>query len=570
MVFWSIISIKLIEVLILEKIPSVVQQFSQSQIWPYLLPVIVFAALFIHFLCFREEYGSKLKTMSNFLRLFAILRWIWFIPEAISIIVIFLSIAAIAYGIETIQFVKAVNNELIYGLFFVPLFDFYLFYVLDKKLKDPNAKLFSTIRKMAKKLISKQIAIILLLALGVILVGIGIVKVISAGDEYDENYFKSKGIPSTPARDTLVIPIEPIANTVQVNLTSATLNFTTNDDVFAVGNRVDYSMIANVDNANHLNRVVVFLLSSDGMKQLFQMHDQDLLNYTQRMEKAGHAYQLYEISNTSYSLGGYFTPLSEGDVYLDLELLTDKNVREDYQKYDVAFTVHPASEILQSSITRVNTEQIKSQQKSNDVIEGLSWIIVGWIPLSLFMQIRSEEEKKKNELTKVRNLLKSDYSMINRINKMYQNMYQPLWDNILNHHAGTMIIANKEMLQNFIAYIEIKFMFTFWDTLMSNGSLIKLAPNEIKIIQVTHDEIMKGYAREYEGYQSMNDELSIVVQSPTLTPIQKEDQFIQITNKYFRNTMKFFENVEGLLRFPMKFNWFDLDSEYQLDEIRIT
>jgi len=408
-----------------------------------------------------------------------------------------------------------------------------------------------------------------LLSLGIFLVGIGIEKVIFAGNEYDENYFKSKGIPSTPARDTMVIPIEPIANTIRGNLTNATLNFTTNDDVFAVGNRVDYSMLANVDDADHIDRVVVFLLSSDSMTQLFQMHNQDLLEFTHRMENAGHAFKLSKINNNSFYLENYFTPLTEGDVYLDLEILTDKNVREDHQKHDIAFTVHPASETLQSGLTRVTAEQIKSQQKSNDVIEGLSWVIVGWIPLSLFMQIRSEEEKKKNELTKVRNLLKSDYSMINRINIMYQQMYRPLWNNIVNRHAGTIITANVAMLQDFITYIEIKYMFTFWDTIMSNGSLIKLEPNEIKIIQVTHDEIMKGYAREYEGYQSMNNKLALVVQSPILTPIQKEDQFIRITSKYFQDTTKWFETVEGLLQLPMKFDWFDLNSEYQLDSIPV-
>ena len=150
-VFWFILTLKLLDVLILEKIPSVVQQFSQNEIWPYLMPIVVFGALLIHFLCFWKEYGSKLKNFPIILKIFTILRWTMFIPEAISIIVIFLTIGAIAYGIETEKFINAVNNELVYAFFFVPLFDFYLFFVIDKKSKNPNSSLYNLIKDVLRK-----------------------------------------------------------------------------------------------------------------------------------------------------------------------------------------------------------------------------------------------------------------------------------------------------------------------------------------------------------------------------------------------------------------------------------
>lgn len=167
-VFWFIVATKLIEVFILEKMPSLVQELSQNKVWPYSMYPIIAVALVLHFICYYGEYGLKLKKASNVVKTFAIFRWIWFIPESVSIIVIFLSIGAIVYNIETPQFMAAVNNEVVYGFFFVPLIDFWFFCVIDKKLKNSNAQNISIHSEMTKTASQRRrlVTIIILLTVG--------------------------------------------------------------------------------------------------------------------------------------------------------------------------------------------------------------------------------------------------------------------------------------------------------------------------------------------------------------------------------------------------------------------
>ena len=140
-------------------------------------------------------------------------------------------------------------------------------------------------------------------------------------------------------------------------------------------------------------------------------------------------------------------------------------------------------------------------------IAGVVGVLSGiWIGQHL--SDRKEERQKADELEKIRYFLNADFSLVQRTLTSMQKIHKKMYDVIVTKDQHDMGLLNRKGLEELLVDLQIKTVyFSYWDLLVTSGSLIKLEPNELRIIENSHHSIIEYRRIETKTAKNLNDAL---------------------------------------------------------------
>jgi hypothetical protein len=159
-------------------------------------------------------------------------------------------------------------------------------------------------------------------------------------------------------------------------------------DTYAVGNPVQISAKAEVRNPDNIDALAVVLTEPN--YDYSWVDASNVGEFVDETASSGNFIELFRNSTTTFGVEGEAIFPSEREVAIFL-IVKAKDSLEKYERFkDAVLTIYPASEKLQTEVNRLTVAQIKqsiedttAQQRSNNIIEGLTWIFLAWIPLEL-------------------------------------------------------------------------------------------------------------------------------------------------------------------------------------------
>lgn len=137
-ILFIVIGMQILEHVIFPLFRIQLQTLLNSNFYFDLIPIVAFGLIPLHYFCFNKEYRNFMKLPSWNLKIMILSRWFAFVFEAVSIIIFFLVLVPIAYDLETAQLHAAMNEGVVYALLLVEPYDFFLFLIIDNKLRDVN------------------------------------------------------------------------------------------------------------------------------------------------------------------------------------------------------------------------------------------------------------------------------------------------------------------------------------------------------------------------------------------------------------------------------------------------
>lgn len=196
-----------------------------------------------------------------------------------------------------------------------------------------------------------------------------------------------------------------------------------------------------------------------------------------------------------------------------------------------------------------------------------SVIAVGSVFLGLYagarLSDRHENRKQQQELEKVRILINADFTLINRLVQNGIKTHKE-WEEFIKKGEGlSEHLPNYDKLIDFLAALRIKLGgFTYWDALTSSGSLIKLNPDELRFVSVTHHTITEMLRLIDSSHDRLANNITksiFIIQTPIEQKIQTVQRYCE---DYFKELFETYDKLDGYVR-QVKDNieWVDLNFE---------
>ena len=227
---------------------------------------------------------------------------------------------------------------------------------------------------------------IIFFAFGIFCGSIAGFKIITAGSEFNNEYFEEKGISLEPELYPVTKITRSIGNTIPVNFVNYTAYFVT-EDIFANRNPFNYSIKVFVENPNVIERMVMFFYSEEDFSDDVFLNYQNIDWYMDTRISDFRAVELFKNASYTFGKSGSLLPGSEQDVFLFLAIKQKDGGLITSQKGEIAFTLYPKTEKIQANLVRVMAEEIITQQRNNDVIIALTLVILATIFLTPAFQI---------------------------------------------------------------------------------------------------------------------------------------------------------------------------------------
>jgi len=209
------------------------------------------------------------------------------------------------------------------------------------------------------------------------------------------------------------------------------------------------------------------------------------------------------------------------------------------------------------------------------VIASVIGSFVGGSVLGFVFSNKIENDRERKELAKLHSLIKSDFSSINRfINnkeisvKSYQNAFKNgnYAEQIINEYATLTPESHLSPIYGkFVKDVKAVLVFTYKNTIELNGLLIKLDADEIKIVQVTYDTIVKFEKLSHEDWDIMLDKLPRFKVGMKLEDKIKQVNFHAL--HYLKQTLETIESVREGLENVNTIEWMSLNSEIKLPKV---
>jgi hypothetical protein len=223
-------------------------------------------------------------------------------------------------------------------------------------------------------------------AVGALVVGNGVYKIIGLGGEVSDPDSLASGIDVT-AKEKIVYLVYPAGQSG--HLIGDTFMTLTAQDIFAVDNPFHATFATSaIEDPDNIKEITFYLVDPG--------YDYSWLNYDNYDEFAGShhsAIPLLRSGTDSFASSVDLTFPVEGDFAFFGVVLTNDHQLFRIEDSDKAITISPAYAKLQFDTNRVTVEKIqqgaetdKIQRRTNDIIEGLSWILVGWIPFQIVLR----------------------------------------------------------------------------------------------------------------------------------------------------------------------------------------
>ena len=134
--------------------------------------------------------------------------------------------------------------------------------------------------------------------------------------------------------------------------------------------------------------------------------------------------------------------------------------------------------------------------------------ILGGIWVGQHLSDRKEERKSKEELRKLQYLLNADFTLINRMNQQALEN-SPKLENFVDGITNIMpeIPNNEKFVEYFAGFRFAVHEFTYWDSIMAHGILIRLSEHDLRFITTAHKTISDTIRIQTEGFAKFGEGL---------------------------------------------------------------
>ncbi|QLH07419.1 hypothetical protein [Nitrosopumilus ureiphilus] len=176
---------------------------------------------------------------------------------------------------------------------------------------------------------------------------------------------------------------------------------------------------------------------------------------------------------------------------------------------------------------------------------------------------RKEERKENEVMEKMRYLLNADYTLINRMITNYEKSLKE-WNDVIakNDQIATLYVSDLNNMRDLIVAMGVKLgYFTYWDTITSSGNLMKLKPDELRIVNATHNSVSQIRNMQDESFRVFsNDVLTQIFQNTNMN--QRISILRQKISLYITNSLEACRIIkEHMINVKQNISWVDLKTE---------
>jgi len=175
----------------------------------------------------------------------------------------------------------------------------------------------------------------------------------------------------------------------ETNVKDFQISFTTLD-VFSVNNPIKINAILKPNNPNKIESIYLQIISLAEIDHVARYQIQDYVKEYEKKLIALHSDIPDTFSGSSDTLYSY-----QGETTFLLIIKAKDGNFEVIARDFPLITIYPYSEKLQTDLNRLtiaqidqNNRAIQAQNRSNSIIEGLTWILLGWLPVDLAISLR--------------------------------------------------------------------------------------------------------------------------------------------------------------------------------------
>lgn len=242
-------------------------------------------------------------------------------------------------------------------------------------------------RKRVQELDKKQKRLLVILGIvGVIILGIGVSIIIVAEMKYYDE-LKSDALKPIP------IISDKFYYFTNSEIQNVDLVLHTND-VFAVNNPFDFTMTVKTTNPEKIDKIVVYGVESDN--NAYAVTTDSILN----AEKNGSRFPKFTLlKNENNNFTVTVKDLKMFDeikmAFVLIPYFGDTPHSSVFAFKENPVTIYPSADQFQAQTNRDTQRQNIETAKTNAHVEGLTFVIIGIIPLSMFIQIFIDRVFKK-------------------------------------------------------------------------------------------------------------------------------------------------------------------------------
>lgn len=224
--------------------------------------------------------------------------------------------------------------------------------------------------------------------------GIGVFKMLPTHSEVPEVDITKYNVSSEPTTQTATFSFDENDfkenDKPETNVKDFQISFTTLD-VFSVNNPIKVNAILKPNDPARIESVYLQIISISEFDHVKRYQIEDYIKeYEKKLISLSLANNSDTFSGDSEALYSY-----QGETTFLLIIKTKDGNFEVIARDLPLITIYPYSEKLQTDLNRLtiaqidqNNRAIQSQNRSNSVIEGLTWILLGWLPVDLAISLK--------------------------------------------------------------------------------------------------------------------------------------------------------------------------------------
>ncbi len=271
--------------------------------------------------------------------------------------------------------------------------------------------------------------LVFLLALGISITIFGIISITNA--QFVEIYeFDKHGQILQPIPITI-----PLDTKISKNLISSfdliKIHFYTND-VFVAGYPIFYEIDITLREPDSIDEL--YLIYREPDQTISHVNDTNFEEFLEVEKSLGNVYELEKITPNNFYLKGERKFQFEHEFGFSLVGKTQSNRIEPLDMTHETLVIDESVKKIQIDVARAELLSTIKQSASNWVIQGFSAIIVGWIPLELFVQLYREKRKENKDRLHAINAIISEFTSTQNHFKTKKPIVEMNGNNIVGLH----------------------------------------------------------------------------------------------------------------------------------------
>jgi len=169
----------------------------------------------------------------------------------------------------------------------------------------------------------------------------------------------------------------------------------------------------------------------------------------------------------------------------------------------------------------------------------------------------SRIKRKETDLKKIKRLINLDFSRLRHISKIMENGAIIINEAAKKNNISFKNIHNEIQISETIGKLLVQLKFYHWKTLENSGSLIKLKPTEIQLLQFAHDQIFDMDSNMDKPWNKLAETLHSSLNSEAT--FEKMEVYRNNEILWYLKSLLIGYGVVNDAFSTLKFDWIDLD-----------